>query len=173
MDPYEGFREFVRGHPRSLMRTAYLLTGDAPHAEDLLQAVLMRTARRWRSLADGNPEAYVRRALLNEHISWRRRRRAETPTAFIVATVEVRARANLTGAPKTFRVSRIGGWLGTDEVLVTGSVRGDFRGRGPEDGELPTLGETVHAVNVMSGRVRQVASYTYRAWAGDLPLPGF
>ncbi|MGW3346565.1 SigE family RNA polymerase sigma factor [Nonomuraea rubra] len=81
MDPYEGFREFVRGRQRSLMRTAYLLTGDAPQAEDLLQTVLMRAARHWRRLADGNPEAYVRRALVNEHTSWRRRRRAETPTA--------------------------------------------------------------------------------------------
>ncbi|MEV4106525.1 SigE family RNA polymerase sigma factor [Nonomuraea sp. NPDC049695] len=83
MDPYEGFREFVRGRQHALMRTAYLLTGDAPQAEDLLQTVLMRTARHWRKLArDGNPEAYVRRALVNEHISWRRRRRAtETLTA--------------------------------------------------------------------------------------------
>ncbi|MET7331598.1 SigE family RNA polymerase sigma factor [Nonomuraea sp. NPDC005650] len=82
MDPYEGFKEFVRGRQHALMRTAYLLTGDAPQAEDLLQTVLMRTARHWRKLAkDGNPEAYVRRALVNEHISWRRRRRAETLTA--------------------------------------------------------------------------------------------
>ncbi|MEV4019037.1 SigE family RNA polymerase sigma factor [Nonomuraea angiospora] len=84
MDPYEGFREFVRGRQHVLMRTAYLLTGDAPQAEDLLQTVLMRTARHWRKLTkDGNPEAYVRRALVNEHISWRRRRRAkETLTAY-------------------------------------------------------------------------------------------
>ncbi|MGN9843482.1 SigE family RNA polymerase sigma factor [Nonomuraea sp. H19] len=83
MDPYEGFREFVRGRQRALMRTAYLLTGDAPQAEDLLQTVLMRTARHWGRLADGgNPDAYVRRALINEHISWRRRGRPETPTAW-------------------------------------------------------------------------------------------
>ncbi|WP_043623837.1 SigE family RNA polymerase sigma factor [Nonomuraea candida] len=86
MDPYEGFREFVRARQRSLMRTAYLLTGDAPQAEDLLQTVLMRTARHWRRLSGGNPEAYVRRALVNEHISWRRRLRAETPTASLPET---------------------------------------------------------------------------------------
>ncbi|MER6950038.1 SigE family RNA polymerase sigma factor [Nonomuraea sp. NPDC000554] len=84
MDPYEGFREFVRGRQQALMRTAYLLTGDAPQAEDLLQTVLMRTARHWRRLAaNGDPEAYVRKALINEHVSWYRRRRGrvETPTA--------------------------------------------------------------------------------------------
>ncbi|MGW0806507.1 SigE family RNA polymerase sigma factor [Nonomuraea sp. NPDC002799] len=82
MDPYEGFLEFVRERQQALMRTAYLLTGDAPQAEDLLQTVFMRTARHWRKLADsGNPEAYVRKALVNEHISWRRRRRVETLTA--------------------------------------------------------------------------------------------
>ncbi|WP_188194333.1 hypothetical protein [Nonomuraea sp. SYSU D8015] len=43
MDPYEGFREFVRGRQQALMRTAYLLTDDGPQAEDLLQAVPMRT----------------------------------------------------------------------------------------------------------------------------------
>ncbi|MBB6351235.1 SigE family RNA polymerase sigma factor [Nonomuraea muscovyensis] len=84
MDRYEGFREFVHGRQQALMRSAYLLTGDASQAEDLLQTVLMRTARHWHRLAgDGNPEAYVRRALINEHVSWRRRlrRRPETPTA--------------------------------------------------------------------------------------------
>ncbi|MEO3793505.1 SigE family RNA polymerase sigma factor [Nonomuraea sp. B10E15] len=81
MDRYESFLEFVRARQQALMRTAYLLTGDAPQAEDLLQTVLMRTAGHWKRLSGGNPEAYVRKALVNEHISWRRRRRAETLTA--------------------------------------------------------------------------------------------
>ncbi|MEV1249371.1 SigE family RNA polymerase sigma factor [Nonomuraea sp. NPDC050022] len=81
MDPYEGFREFVRLRQPALMRTAYLLTGNSPQAEDLLQTVLMRTARHWRKLAaDANPEAYVRRALYNEHVSWYRRTRGRVET---------------------------------------------------------------------------------------------
>lgn len=69
-----GFEQFVRGRSTSLLRTAYLLTGDRGHAEDLLQGVLERTARRWSSIAD-SPDAYVRRALANAAVNrWRRHR---------------------------------------------------------------------------------------------------
>ncbi len=81
MDRYDGFREFVHARSAALMRTAYLLTGDAHLAEDLLQTALAGAARRWPSvLAGGNPEAYVRRALVNEHISWLRRRKGAVVT---------------------------------------------------------------------------------------------
>ncbi|MCG5220695.1 SigE family RNA polymerase sigma factor [Streptosporangium sp. KLBMP 9127] len=81
MDRYEGFREFVRGRQQSLMRTAYLLTGDAHLAEDLLQTVLTRVASHWHKLArNGNPEAYARKSLINQHISWRRRKLVEFPS---------------------------------------------------------------------------------------------
>jgi len=84
MNRYEGFKEFVGARRQSLMRSAYLLTGSSPEAEDLLQTVLMRTAGHWpRVLRTGHPEAYVRKALINEHVSWYRRlrRRPETLTA--------------------------------------------------------------------------------------------
>jgi RNA polymerase sigma-70 factor (sigma-E family) len=84
MDRYEGFHEFVNARQQVLMRTAYLLTGDAHLAEDLLQTAFAKVARHWSKLArDGNPEAYTRRCLINESISWRRRRRwyAELPSA--------------------------------------------------------------------------------------------
>jgi RNA polymerase sigma-70 factor (sigma-E family) len=80
MDRYEGFHEFVRARQQSLMRTAYLLTGDPHLAEDLLQTVLTRVATHWAKLAKGgNPEAYARKALVNQTISWRRRRQPELP----------------------------------------------------------------------------------------------
>ncbi|MEU0485395.1 SigE family RNA polymerase sigma factor [Streptosporangium sp. NPDC006013] len=82
MDRYEGFHEFVRARQQSLMRTAYLLTGNAHLAEDLLQTVLIRVATHWAKLADGgNPEAYARKALVNQTISWRRRKQVELPGA--------------------------------------------------------------------------------------------
>ncbi|MFC4062884.1 SigE family RNA polymerase sigma factor [Planomonospora corallina] len=82
MDRYEGFHEFVRARQQSLMRTAYLLTGNAHLAEDLLQMVLIRVAAHWAKLArNGNPEAYARRALVNQTISWRRRKQVELPGA--------------------------------------------------------------------------------------------
>ncbi|NRQ33643.1 SigE family RNA polymerase sigma factor [Nonomuraea sp. NN258] len=74
MDRNDSFREFVAAHQQSLMRTAYLLTGDAHLAEDLLQSVLLKVLGRWPRLSHvDNPRAYARRALVNQHISWRRR----------------------------------------------------------------------------------------------------
>lgn len=78
MDRHDDFREFVLARQQSLMRTAYLLTGDAHLAEDLLQSVLVKVAGHWSKLAGGgNPEAYTRKALLNQYISWKRRPRPE------------------------------------------------------------------------------------------------
>jgi DNA-directed RNA polymerase specialized sigma24 family protein len=59
----------------SLLRSAYLLTGDLHRAEDLLQDALLKAALRWGRLRDGNPDAYVRTILYRDHISWWRRRR--------------------------------------------------------------------------------------------------
>jgi RNA polymerase sigma-70 factor (sigma-E family) len=74
VDRYEGFREFVLARGPALSRMAYLLCGDHGAAEDLVQSALARAATRWRSVvAGGNPEGYVRRVMLNEHVSWWRR----------------------------------------------------------------------------------------------------
>lgn len=82
MDRHDGFREFVLARQQALMRTAYLLTGDAYLAEDLLQSVLINIVGQWPKLsADGNPEAYTRRALVNQYISWKRRLQREWPSA--------------------------------------------------------------------------------------------
>jgi len=74
MDQREAeFSEFVASRSTALARTAYLLTGDHQHAEDLLQTVLVEAARRWERLDE--PEAYVRRVLYTRNISrWRRQR---------------------------------------------------------------------------------------------------
>lgn len=78
MDRHDGFREFVLARQQALMRTAYLLTGDAHLAEDLLQSVLAKVAGQWPKLSrGGNPEAYTRKALVNQYISWKRRSRPE------------------------------------------------------------------------------------------------
>ncbi|GIJ09723.1 SigE family RNA polymerase sigma factor [Micromonospora andamanensis] len=69
------FHEFVVHRSPALSRTAYLLTGDHQLAEDLLQSALARTYRHWRRIRDGDPEAYVRRAMYHQQVSWWRRRR--------------------------------------------------------------------------------------------------
>jgi RNA polymerase sigma-70 factor (sigma-E family) len=69
-----GFRDFVARQRRALLRTAYLLTGDRGHAEDLVQTALLKTYRHWaRVAAGGDPTAYVRRVLVTTATSWRRR----------------------------------------------------------------------------------------------------
>jgi RNA polymerase sigma-70 factor (sigma-E family) len=62
VDP--SFETFVDGRSTALLRTAYLLTGDRGHAEDLLQTALLRTARHWARARDA-PEAYARQVLVN------------------------------------------------------------------------------------------------------------
>ncbi|NUR92018.1 MAG: SigE family RNA polymerase sigma factor [Nonomuraea sp.] len=70
-DDQRVFTEFVATRSNSLIRLAYVLTGDQHAAEDLLQSALTRTADRWRSIR-GDPEAYVRRVMYNEQIGrWR------------------------------------------------------------------------------------------------------
>ncbi|GIF47684.1 RNA polymerase sigma-70 factor (sigma-E family) [Asanoa ferruginea] len=71
----ETFHEFVVSRSPALSRRAYLLTGDHQLAEDLLQSALAKTYRHWRRIRDGDPEAYVRRVMYHQQISWWRRRR--------------------------------------------------------------------------------------------------
>jgi RNA polymerase sigma-70 factor (sigma-E family) len=77
----ESFRAFVQRQWGPLVRTAFLLTGDRGHAEDLVQAALEKTHRRWDRVSTMDaPVAYVRRAMVNTATSWRRRRRfSEVP----------------------------------------------------------------------------------------------
>src|SRR3954471_10832188 len=68
------FREFVHARTPALSRTAYLLTGDAHLAEDLVQTALFKTAKAWHRI-EGDPEPYVRRILYTQNVSWWRSRR--------------------------------------------------------------------------------------------------
>jgi RNA polymerase sigma-70 factor (sigma-E family) len=77
------FEEFVTSRAAVLLRLAVLLSGDIHRAEDLLQTVLVRAYQRWdRVGAADQPEAYLKRMLVNEQLSWRRRRASgELPVA--------------------------------------------------------------------------------------------
>ena len=76
-----GFDEFVAARSAALSRTAYLLTGDHHLAQDLVQAALLQAVKHWRRIHT-SPEAYVRRAMYHQNISWwRRRKLSETPLA--------------------------------------------------------------------------------------------
>ncbi|MFE4059758.1 SigE family RNA polymerase sigma factor [Streptomyces sp. NPDC059096] len=81
MDPGDGdFEAFVTARGPRLLRVAWLLTGDAHLAEDLLQSTLAKVWPKWSRIAGGQPEAYVRKAMVHLHASWWRRRwRGELP----------------------------------------------------------------------------------------------
>ena len=69
------FAGFVRAHGASLFRTAFLLTGDYQRAEDLLQSTWVHLYRRWPQVEKmARPVAYTRKVLVNQSISWWRRR---------------------------------------------------------------------------------------------------
>jgi RNA polymerase sigma-70 factor (sigma-E family) len=67
------FEQFAVARLPSLLRYAVVLTGDPDLAQDVVQEVLARTQVRWRRISEADsPEAYVRRMVLNEYLSWRR-----------------------------------------------------------------------------------------------------
>ena len=73
----ETFDAFVRARLPALLRFAHAVTGDPHTAADLVQDALERTGVRWSKLDRlGDPEAYVRRAIINGRASrWRKHRR--------------------------------------------------------------------------------------------------
>lgn len=74
------FAEFVRSRWSRLVRLAYSMTLDLGRAEDLVQESLAKLWFVWPRIRDGNPEAYLRRTIVNGAISASRRRwRAEEP----------------------------------------------------------------------------------------------
>jgi RNA polymerase sigma-70 factor (sigma-E family) len=73
-----GFRDYVTSRSGSLLRMAYVLTRNQADAEDLVQVALAKTYQAWDRIEDRKAlDGYVRRAMVNTHISWWRRRRLE------------------------------------------------------------------------------------------------
>lgn len=91
------FQEFVTTRWPALLRTAYLLTGDHGHAEDLVQTALVRMHRYWRKIQrdGGSPEAYTRKILVNLNTDrWRRGWHREQPHAEITDATTGRTAAD-------------------------------------------------------------------------------
>ncbi len=68
------FAAFIAEHTPALLRFATVVTGSPHQAEDVVQDVLVKAHRRWEHIGGvAYPEAYLRRMIVHEHISWRRK----------------------------------------------------------------------------------------------------
>lgn len=75
------FEAFVADRAPALLRLAFVLAQDRYEADDLVQTALLKVLGRWRRVAaTGQPEAYVRRVLVNAFVDGRRRRRERPGT---------------------------------------------------------------------------------------------
>lgn len=72
------FREYVQARHAALFRVAMLLAGRREDAEDLLQSALTKLALHWTRVASsGSVDAYMRKILYHQQVSWWRRRKGK------------------------------------------------------------------------------------------------
>ena len=69
---HDSFEDYVNGRGRALLRFAYVLCHDAYLAQDLVQDALVKVHSRWERV--DAPDAHLRRAIVNDLCSWKRRR---------------------------------------------------------------------------------------------------
>ena len=158
----EEFREFMRGRWPAMVRLAYGLTGDLGHAEDVAQAAFARAYASWSRVArTGDPDAYVRRIVINENNSRFRRRRV---TARLVDAVP---------EPSGPRAADTADALGDSEALMKA-----LRRLGPRQRAVVVLrfwmdmseAETAAALGCSVGTVKSQASRALAALRGSAEL---
>ena len=155
----EQFREFMRGRWPAMVRLAYGLTGDLGHAEDVAQAAFARAYASWARVAGtGDPDAYVRRIVINCNNSrFRKRRVAESLVDAVPEPLPQPA-----GDP-----------LGDNEALLRA-----LRRLGPRQRAVIVLrfwmdmseAETAAALNCSVGTVKSQASRALAALRGSAEL---
>lgn len=83
------FADYVRQQHRALLRFATVLTTRSWLADDLVSDVLGRAFERWERISQlGQPNAYVRRMIVNDYVSWHRRLARTHPRADVEADLE-------------------------------------------------------------------------------------
>jgi len=86
------FEEFARAKLGALLRFSTVLTNDRGLGEDLVQDVMMRAHAQWDHIGQLDaPSAYVRRMLVNEFVSWRRKWARIVPRSDIAALMRDRS----------------------------------------------------------------------------------
>ena len=80
------FEEFAAARLGAVVRFAAVLAGERALAEDIVQEVLIRAHARWDQIGRlDRPESYVRKMVVNEYLSWRRRSWRLVPSADLEA----------------------------------------------------------------------------------------
>lgn len=72
------FAAFATAATPGLLRTAWLICGNASQAEDLVQSAMVKVYVRWGKLRHSQPQAFARKCMLNAHIDNHRRGKRET-----------------------------------------------------------------------------------------------
>jgi RNA polymerase sigma-70 factor (sigma-E family) len=151
----EEFGDFMRGRWPAMVRLAYALSGDAGHAEDIAQAAFARAYAAWgRVSRAGDPDAYVRRIVINENRKRFRKHRVPEDLHADLAGTE------LPGRP---RVSQHGQQQGPEERQALLDALGRL---GPRQRAVIVLrywldlseAETAAALNCSVGTVKSQAS---------------
>lgn len=76
------FEEWLRLSLPALLRFATVICGSPDLAEDVIQDVVVKVSSDWgRIAALQDPDAYVRRMVINQHLSWRRKWSRLVPAA--------------------------------------------------------------------------------------------
>ncbi len=118
MGAEEDFDRFVRSSNARLLRTAWLLVGDWPAAEDLVQIALERLWPKWSRLPDDQQRlAYVHRILTTSFLRGRRRKWTGE-----IATADLPEPAAQDG---TDALAVRDGVLSRDQAPATAPTRGD------------------------------------------------
>jgi len=83
------FEEFAHAKLQALLNFSTVLTNDRALGEDLVQDVLLRAHRQWDRIGNlDQPLAYVRRMIVNDFVSWRRKWARIVPRSDIVDLLE-------------------------------------------------------------------------------------
>ena len=76
----DSFDSFVRANWEGLHRFAFLVAGNDQDAQDAVQDALTGLCSHWTRVSQrGDPGAYLRRSIVNAHVSRWRRRRGDVP----------------------------------------------------------------------------------------------
>ena len=99
------FDAWATARVAGLLRFAYLVIGSQHAAEDAVQDALTSACAKWGSVSrTRDPDAYVRRMIVNAHVSGWRRTRRESPVELVRDTPVESVADHVTTADAVWRV---------------------------------------------------------------------